>query len=170
MQPLQRSYAITEKRIKDLLSSGILSNLYDHAKVIELENIDELTGKDVKKLEKYLENKPLYEDIINTLEENISDNLYLEPKSFTKHIKQVLLYVTTDKKIITKICHGLSKMDKSAEIQKDKNGEIIYDKETKDVEIVKFEENIDDYMVREVLPHIPDAKAFFEENYLLKNL
>ena len=25
-------------------------------------------------------------------------------------------------------------------------------------------ENIDDYMAREVLPHIPDAKAFFEEN------
>lgn len=27
-----------------------------------------------------------------------------------------------------------------------------------------FEEHIDDYMAREVLPHIPDAVAFFEEN------
>ena len=27
-----------------------------------------------------------------------------------------------------------------------------------------IEENIDDYMKREVLPHVPDAKAFFEED------
>ena len=53
-------------------------------------------------------------------------------------------------------------MDKEAEIQTDKRGNILYDKETKDTEIVKYEENIQDYMNREVLPHIPDAKAFFE--------
>ena len=29
---------------------------------------------------------------------------------------------------------------------------------------MKFEESIDDYMAREVLPHIPDAVTFFEEN------
>lgn len=55
-------------------------------------------------------------------------------------------------------------MDKEAEIQKDKKGNIIYDKETKDTEIIKWDEDIDDYMAREVLPHIPDAKAFFEED------
>ena len=55
-------------------------------------------------------------------------------------------------------------MDKSAEIQRDKHGEIIYDKESKDTEIVKYEENINDYMAREVFPHLPDAKAFWEEN------
>ncbi len=69
-----------------------------------------------------------------------------------------------DKKAIEKIADGLSVMDKSADIQKDKKGNIIYDKETKDTEIVPFLEDIDDYMEREVLPHIPDAKAFFEED------
>ena len=29
---------------------------------------------------------------------------------------------------------------------------------------MKYKEDIDDYMAREVLPHIPDAVAFFEEN------
>ena len=72
--------------------------------------------------------------------------------------------MTDDKNTLEKIAEGLSVMDKSAEIQKDRKGNIIYDKETKDIEIVKFEENIDDYMKREVLPHVPDAKAFFEEN------
>lgn len=55
-------------------------------------------------------------------------------------------------------------MDKKAEIQRDRKGNIIYDKETRDTEIVKWEESIDTYMAREVLPYVPDAKAFFEEN------
>lgn len=59
-------------------------------------------------------------------------------------------------------------MDKSAEIQRDKKGEIIYDKESKDTEIVKWEEDIKTYMEREVLPHIPDAKWFWEENLTAK--
>ena len=44
MQPLQRSYAITEERIEAMLSKGALSSLYDQAKVNELENAEELTG------------------------------------------------------------------------------------------------------------------------------
>ena len=62
------------------------------------------------------------------------------------------------------VLDGLSIMDKKAEIQHDRKGNVLYDKETKDTEIVPFEESIDTYMAREVLPHIPDAKAFFEEN------
>lgn len=69
-----------------------------------------------------------------------------------------------DKRLMDKIADGLSVMDKKAEIQRDKKGNIIYDKETKDTEIVRFDEDIDTYMAREVLPHIPDAKAFFEED------
>lgn len=34
----------------------------------------------------------------------------------------------------------------------------------KDTEIVPFKESIDDYMAREVQPHMPGAKAFFEED------
>ena len=34
MQPLQRSYAITEERINNMVSSGALSFLYDEAKVM----------------------------------------------------------------------------------------------------------------------------------------
>ena len=55
-------------------------------------------------------------------------------------------------------------MDKNAEIQRDKKGNIFYDKETKDIEIEKYEEIIDEYMAREVLPHIPNAVAFYDGN------
>ena len=147
-----------------MLSNGTLNNLYDEAKVTELTNLEEPTGKEINKLESYVANKPIYDGVIETLKTNVSEKIYLEPVSFAKDLTAILSTVTDDKKLITKICDGLSEMDKNAEIQRDKKGEIIYDKETKDIEIVKWEENIDDYMAREVLPHIPDAKAFFEEN------
>lgn len=164
MQPLQRSYAITEERIQNMLSRGTLSSLYDEAKVEELENAEELTGKEAKKLENYQNNKPVFDAIVAALEAAVADTVYLKEKEFMPVLTKALIQVTTDKKLIAKIAAGLSEMDKNAEIQRDKKGNVIFDKETKDTEIVKFEEDIDTYMAREVLPHIPDAVAFFEEN------
>lgn len=61
-----------------------------------------------------------------------------------------------------------SYIDGTNEIEKDKKGNIVYDKKSKDVEIVKIDEDINEYMKREVLPHVPDAKAFFEEDLTKK--
>lgn len=169
MQPLQRSYAITSERIDAMISKGSLSSLYDEAKVNELENAEELTGKDQKKLENYNKNKPQYDLIIETLQAAVSDKVYLSPEDFAPVLAHVLKEVTIDKKLLEKIADGLSVMDKSAVIQRDKKGNIIYDKETKDTEIVKWDEDIVTYMKREVWPHIPDAKAFFEEDLSKKN-
>ena len=169
MQPLQRSYAITAERIDDMVSKGALSSLYDEAKVNDLENAEELTGKDEKALENYKKNKPMFDSIIETLQSVVSNEKYLSPEAFAPVLSSVLKSVTTDKKLLDKIADGLSVMDKSAEIQRDKKGNIIYDKETKDTEIVKWDEDIDTYMKREVLPHIPDAKAFFDEDLSKKN-
>lgn len=164
MQPLQRSYAITNDRIDMMLQKGSLSGLYDQAKVEELESMEELTGKDLKKLEAFQENQPVYEAIIATLRDAVSETIYYSPEDFMPVLTATLSLVTADKKLLEKIADGLSVMDKKAVIQRDRKGNIIYDKETKDTELVKFEEHIDDYMAREVLPHIPDAVAFFEEN------
>ncbi|MBQ3351932.1 MAG: SAM-dependent DNA methyltransferase [Thermoguttaceae bacterium] len=170
MQPLQRSYAITEERIESMIVKNSLSTLYDEAKVYELENSEkELSGKDQAKLENYYANKPLFDKIIETLQRSVSTKSYPSPEEFMPILTKTLSVVTTDKKLLEKIAHGLSIMDKKAEIQRDKKGRIIYDKESKDVEIVKYEEDIDTYMEREVLPHIPDAKAFFEEKLGVKN-
>ena len=169
MQPLQRSYAITEERIDAMLSKGALSSLYDQAKVDELENAEELTGKELKKLEAYQNNQPVYEAILAVLKDAVSNEVYLSPAAFMPELTRVLANVTADKKLLEKIAHGLSRMDKNAVIQRDRKGNIIYDKETKDTEKVKFEEHIDVFMEREVLPHIPDAMAFFEENLGAKN-
>lgn len=165
MQPLQRSYAITEERIEILLQSGALSSIYDEAFLNKIDNTmpSEVKAKDKKKYEEMLEQKPLYKEILARLNNAISDKVYLSPIAFMPVITKLLSDIL-NKQMIEKIASGLSVMDKTAEILKDKKGNIIYDKDTKDTEIVRLDENIDDYMAREVLPHVPDAKAFFEEN------
>ncbi len=170
MQPLQRSYMINDERIENMISKGSLNAIYDEAKVYELENSEEdLSTKDKKKLEDFYSNKPLYDAILEALNRNKSEKKYLAPTEFLPVLKKVLPPIAgITSKLIEKIADGLSLMDKEADIQKDKKGNIIYDKETADTEIVPFKENIESYMKREVLPHIPDAKAFFEENLSAK--
>ena len=169
MQPLQRSYSITKESIEAMLQAGSLSSLYDEAKVMEYEEKGvAITGKEKKKLDSYYKNKPVYDAILTALNNSISEQKCMSPEDFMPVLYGVLSSITTDKKLLDKIADGLSVMDKEAEIQrvaKGKNkGDIIYDKATKDTEIVKWDESIDDYMDREVLPHIPDAKWFWEEN------
>lgn len=168
MQPLQRSFAITEERIDSMLAKGSLNNIYDSAKVYELENATEkLSDKDQKKLSQFYDNKELYDDILTVLNKNINDTIYLSPEEFEPVIYKILNFI--DKKTLAKIIDGLSEMDKNAEFQRDKKGNIIYDKETKDIEIVPYKVNIEEYMSKEVLPHVPDAQWFFEENTASKN-
>lgn len=148
-----------------MLQSGALKGLWDDAKVVELEELGTtITGKDQKKLDTFYETKPVYDAVLNALENAKSDNKWLSPSDFEPVLIKVLADATSDKKLIAKILDGLSVMDKSAEIQRDKKGNIIYDKTTKDSEVVKWGETIEDYMTREVLPHVPDAQWFWEED------
>ncbi len=169
MQPLQRSYAFTEERIQNMLQSGALKSLWDDAKVAELEEKGTTANaKEQKALSDYYDTKPLYEAILEKLNGAVSDEKWLSPTAFAPILEKVLADVKIDKKLLDKVANGLSVMDKDAEIQTEqkgkKKGEIIYDKDTKDVELVRFDETIEDYMAREVLPHIPDAKWFWEED------
>lgn len=165
MQPLQRSYGITKDRIEHLVNDGYLNSLYDEAKVYQLENSEtELTVKEEKALDKFKSGKPLYDQIIDRLQKNMTEQLWTSPAKFTPVLKAALTGLDVEKKLFEKILDGLSTMDKEAEVQRDRKGNVIYDKETKDSETVKLTEDVDDYMNREVLPFVPDAKWFFEED------
>lgn len=162
MQPLQRSYAITEQRIEKMLPN--LSSFFDPVKFDELQNSNEkLSARDAKKLTKFNKNKPVYDQLLSTLRDNISEKVYKSPEVFKPVIEDLLSDIADDK-LLKKIVDGLSQMDKSAEIQTDKKGNIIYDKSTEETEIVNINTNIKQYMEQEVLPFVPDAKAFFEED------
>lgn len=166
-QPLQRSYAITEERIEAMLQKGALSALYDEAKVAELESQGvAIADKDLIKLNKFYDNKPTYDAIITTLKKNTNDKKYLSIEVFMPVISDILSEY--DAKLVGKIAEALGEMDKTAEIVRDKKGNVVLDKDSKDMEIVPYKENISDYMKREVLPHVPDAVAVYEENLTAK--
>ena len=165
MQPLQRSYAINEDRIEQMLLNGSLNSLYDAAKIAEVDEKEDPTDKELKKVEEYKANEPRYNKIVEALHKVVSGKVYKSLETFEPVLQKALGdLVPVKDKLFASIADGLSVMDKTAEIQRDKKGNIIYDKETKDTEIVRYDEDIDTYMKREVLPHIPDAKAFFEED------
>ena len=168
MQPLQRNYSITEKRIQKMIDKGSLSSFYDEVKINKLEEAEVISAKDTKLLEKYAKTKRVYYMILDKLRANTSEKVYKSPKEFMPILENILTDVISTKKDLEKIAMGLSEMDKTAEIHRDKKGNIIYDPETKDTEIVPYKEKIDDYMAKEVLPHVPDAKAFFEEDLTKK--
>lgn len=172
MQPMQRSYEINKERIENLETSGALNTFYDSAKHAELLDKEEI-GEKLKKpektnLKKYQENKAYYEKIFEILKNNISDKKYMSKDDFEPLVEKLLKDIPLTKAIFNKVLDGLSLMDKEAEIERDKKGHVVYDTSTKDTEIVNIREDIDEYMKREVLPHIPDAKAFFEEDINLK--
>ena len=165
-QPLQRSYGISDERIENLKNNGYLDNFYSQEKVDELELLDPIPTKDKKQLDKFKENKETYDEIFKILEKNKSDKVYKNRKDFAEIIDELF---DLPKNTIEKIIDGLSIMDKTAEIQRNKAGEIIPDPTTKDSEIVKYTKDIKEYMDEEVLPHIPDAMEFFEEDMNAKN-
>lgn len=169
MQPLQRSYGFSEDRIQNMLQAGSLKSLWDDAKVAELEEKGTTANaKEQKALEDFYASKPVYDAVLEKLNGAVSDKKWLSPDAFTPVLDSVLGGLNIDKKLFDKIMDGLSVMDKDAEVQtvqKGKNkGEVIYDKASKDTEIVRWDETIEDYMAREVLPHVPDAQWFWEEN------
>jgi type I restriction enzyme M protein len=64
MQPLQRSYSITEESINSMLQAGALADLYNEAKVLELEEKGTTaSAKEEARLKEYYKTKPMYESI-----------------------------------------------------------------------------------------------------------
>lgn len=170
MQPLQRSYAFDTERIEKLGQKFSGNNLINNktgivfpSAAVEIDYQQYL--KDNDKTDDILE-KIIWSvaAIENKLAQEDKTKIYYSLREFMPVLKNVLADYTTNQKALDKIAEALSKMDKAAEIQKDKKGNILYDKETKDTELVPYKQDIDDYMAREVLPHVPDAKAFFEED------
>lgn len=170
MQPLQRSYAFSAERIEKLSQKFSGSDLVNSKTGIvfpsdEVENAYQEYLKANKKAD-YILTKDIWAAMVikAKLAEADVGKVYYSLTEFMPVLENVLADYTTNKKALDKIADGLSVMDKQAEIQKDKKGNVLYDKETKDTELVPYKQDIADYMEREVLPHVPDAKAFFEED------
>ncbi|GHU99385.1 hypothetical protein FACS189483_08580 [Spirochaetia bacterium] len=170
-QPLQRNYAITKERIEKMVDDGWLSSIYNIGKVEELEIKEPRTPAEQAQLAGLQAAKPLYDAILKMLEKAIGKKIYKKKADFIKKFTPLFeslpkqyqdMKAPKKKDLQEKIAFGLSEMDKTAEIQIDKEGNIIYDSTTKDTELIKLTEDVDDYFKREVYPHVPDAHYVYE--------
>lgn len=174
-QPLQRNYRITEERIAQLAEGKFSDTMHNPAKLEELRLIDpaDRDTKQSKKLAELELAEPVFEQMLTTLRENTSDQTWQDSKEFIKHLRIVLADLpdhrvkqtpTQTKAMLDKVADRLSKIDKTAPLQYDRNGKVVLDTTTKDTEIVPLTEGIEDYMEREVLPYVPDAVWVDEES------
>ena len=91
-----------------------------------------------------------------------------DPKAFGERLREVLKGCDISTTMRNRIVGALSERDESAPIQKNRRGDIVYDKSTRDTERVPMLENVDEYMEREVYPYVPDAHVTFDENLTAK--
>lgn len=164
MQPMQRNYAITEDRIEQLFNGGYLNSLYDPVKYDELLTKEVLTAAEKKKIKAFEANEALYSRLKDALEAHVDRKVYKDPRSFDLPLGETLKGLDLKKSLIDKIKLGLSEIDKTAVVQKDRKGNVIYDPATKDTETIKLNQDVDEYMEKEVLSYIPDAHWTFDED------
>ena len=155
--PKRRTYKID---LDLLLQSGKLNTLYNPSKVdalnAQFDETGELTAKERTLLEKYNTNKPLYDGIVTIIKTNEHTFTSTNPKDMITYL-QPILPSTLKPKEVENIVEGMSERDLSAPIQTDKKGNPIYDKETKDSEVLKGYDDLDEYMKREVLDYQPET-------------
>jgi len=174
MQPLQRRGEITEKSLDSIQSVQFFAKLFDEYKYQELLEMEPRTAKQDKELQKLEEGRKKQEEILQALRQGLSEATYPNFETFTAVLKDLLSEIKLTPANLNALALAMSEMDKTAEVittkKKDKLGEIadgiVYDKTTKDSEIVKLSEDVEAYFEREVYPHVPDAHYWWEENKL----
>lgn len=174
MQPLQRRGEITEKSLESVQSVQFFAKLFDEYKYQELLEMEPRTAKQDKELQKLEEGRIKQEEILQALRQGLSEATYPNFETFTAVLKDLLSEVKLTPANLNALALAMSEMDKTAEVittkKKDKLGEIadgiVYDKTSKDSEIVKLSEEVETYFEREVYPHVPDAHYWWEENKL----
>lgn len=165
-QPLQRTGYINAETIEKLATSSYFtsnSSVFNEAEFESLAEISPRGSADEKKYKKYIAGKVFIEQVTTALQANISDKKYNDYAKFEKALKGIIGSIEEfSASRLTSIAMIMSEMDKTAVIQKDRNGNIIPDKTTKDSEIIKLTKDVNEYFQEEVYPHVPDALWFYE--------
>lgn len=165
-QPLQRSGCINAETIEKLKTSSYFtanSSIFNEAEFDTLEEMSPRSIADEKKYKKYIAGKKFTDEVIAALNKNVSDKKYDDYAKFSNAIKTIILKIYGySASRLDAIAMIMSEMDKTAVVQKDKNGKVIPDKTTKDTEIIKLTKDVGEYFKEEVLPHVPDAIWFYE--------
>jgi type I restriction enzyme M protein len=165
-QPLQRRAILNKESIVRLKNSAYFtnnSNIFNEAEFELLRETNPRSSADEKKYQKYVSGKKFIDEVIITLEKNKSEEEYSDYARFEAYMQKLISKIEGySPSRLTGISMILSEMDKTADIQKNKRGEIIVDPTTKDTETIKLTKNPEEYFEKEVYPHVPDAIWAYE--------
>jgi len=148
-RPLQVNFVVTDERIE---------------KLRQVSSFVALASSKKKKDETLIaaeeeEGRRQQEAIISALDTLRSLGTVKNRDSFSKSCKDALKKsgVTVSATLMKAIISALSERDETADICTDSKGNPEPDSGLRDYENVPLKEDIDSYMAREVLPHVPDA-------------
>ncbi len=165
-QPLQRRGMINADTIETLRTSAYFTantNIYNEAKCEELAETDPRSASDEKAYQKQLKGKEFTEAVINALRKNASEEVFMDFAAFQDVLKKILKDIDgMTPSRLSGIAMEMSVIDKTAKVQKDKKKQVILDTTTKDTEIIRLNQDVEDYMQAEVVPHVPDAVWKYE--------
>lgn len=165
-QPLQRKGSISALTIENLKVSTFFTanaHIYNEAEYELLLETDPREGAEEKKFQKFKRGKKFTEAVIQALKEHGDRTEYNDFAVFKKKLKEIIgdIEGMTDSRL-NNIAMEMSVIDKNAVVQKDRNGDILTDPTTKETEIVGLKLDIEEYLKREVYPHVPDAIYSYE--------
>lgn len=148
-RPLKLNFAVTAERLAVLRSDAAFTKLATSKK----RKAKKAAAAEVAA------GRKLQEAILAAMESLAGDAVVKNREAFAKKVKAAFRQagVQVPAALLKKIFLALSERDESAEACTDKKGNIEPDPTLRDYENVPLSEDIDTYMQREVLPHVPDA-------------
>ncbi|QSO48476.1 type I restriction-modification system subunit M [Alicyclobacillus mengziensis] len=146
-RPLRLNFQISEERIKKLFNQTSFSNLATSRKKGQA-GLDEIEM-----------GRKLQQQIIDAVS-SLSDNtLYKNRETFTTKLKKTFKdhKLTIPAPLLKAVLSALSEKDETADICLDSKGNPEPDPDLRDTENVPLTEDIYDYFLKEIKPHLPDA-------------
>ena len=145
-RPLRLNFQVSDERIAKLESEATFANLAVSKK------------RGGAALEEIEEGKKLQESIRAALQ-TLGNKLYKNREAFEADVTKALKAadVKVSAQVKKAILNVLAERDETADICTDKDGNPEPDADLRDYENVPLKDDIDEYMKREVLPHVPDA-------------
>ena len=146
-RPLRLNFQVSEERLARVVEEKGFANLATSKKKGDAAHFEMEEGK------------KLQAQILHVLRTLESDEVYKNRETFTKILKDALAEATIKlgAPVLKAILNGLSEKDETADVCMKNKKDIEPDTDLRDTESVPLKENIEEYFVREVLPHVPDA-------------
>jgi len=150
-RPLRLNYQVSAERIARLDEESGFRNLATSNKKNEAARREEIAAGERR--------QKSIRDFLRALGKASGEKIYKVRKTFLSEIKALdrkhEIHLSTAE--LKAVLAALGERDDTAEICRDRDGNLEPNPELRDTESVPLKENIDAYFKREVLPHVPDA-------------